>query len=435
MLLTACGGDSESAAGPVDQASAPLTYHRDIRALMGERCASCHQPGNIAPFSLTSYGEVYALRAAVAAAVESGSMPPWQPAAGCNEYLGDSSLDSAQRDKISAWVASGAPEGDPADYVKTVALTDTFASDLDMRLPEPYAPRLKPDDYRCFLLEWPADKPSFITGFRVAPDRLDMVHHVLAYIAAPEQVVAFRALDDADEGPGYTCYGGPGADSGIRPFQIGGWAPGAPSGRFPDGTGIEVQPGSLMVVQMHYNTLTTASAADQSSMQVMLADQVERPALTMLATAPRWLQPGGMTIPAGQAEVTHSQELDIALFFAFLGGAQIGLAQGDAFVVHAIGMHMHQLGRRGVATLVHADGSEQCLLDIPDWDFAWQGSYRLATPITMQPEDRIRVTCTWDNSAANQRFEGGQQVAPRDVEWGEGTQDEMCLVPLFITAP
>ena len=72
-------------------------------------------------------------------------------------------------------------------------------------------------------------------------------------------------------------------------------------------------------------------------------------------------------------------------------------------------------------------GGEECLIDIPRWDFNWQGGYQLAEPIVFNPGDELEIECHWDNSAANQPYVDGVQLAPVDVGWGEGTGDEMCL--------
>ena len=49
-LLLGCSG--EDAPGPT---AASPTFHRDVEPLLQEHCMSCHSPGNIAPFSLTTY--------------------------------------------------------------------------------------------------------------------------------------------------------------------------------------------------------------------------------------------------------------------------------------------------------------------------------------------------------------------------------------------
>src|SRR5262249_13395355 len=139
--------------------------------------------------------------------------------------------------------------------------------DRELKLPEAYTPALRPDDYRCFLLDWPEASQKFITGFGVPPGNAAIVHHVLAYAEPPAQVARYQAYDDADPRRGSTCFGGPRpatADGTDLPNQLGGWAPGVLGIDFPASTGIGVEPGSKIVVQMHYNTSDTPPAPDQT---------------------------------------------------------------------------------------------------------------------------------------------------------------------------
>jgi len=55
-------------------------------------------------------------------------------------------------------------------------------------------------------------------------------------------------------------------------------------------------------------------------------------------------------------------------------------------------------------------------------------------PVTVGPGDTIRVSCTFDNSKADQPVIGAAQLQPRYVLWGEGTTDEMCLGMLSVAA-
>ena len=75
------------------------------------------------------------------------------------------------------------------------------------------------------------------------------------------------------------------------------------------------------------------------------------------------------------------------------------------------------------------DGSEECLVDIPNWDFNWQQTYAFLEDeiLVAQPGDEFRLTCVYDNSEANQPVVNGEQLEPRRVRWGDGTLDEMCL--------
>ena len=49
--------------------------------------------------------------------------------------------------------------------------------------------------------------------------------------------------------------------------------------------------------------------------------------------------------------------------------------------------------------------------------------------------DELRLQCHFDNSAGNQPVVDGVPEEPRDIHWGEGTTDEMCLGMLQITRP
>jgi hypothetical protein len=442
LPLAGCGSEPDTGPGSPDDpdSGAPaLTYHRDTRAIIEARCAGCHRDGNIAPFPLTTYEEVAPLAAAMAGAISSGEMPPWQPAGDCNSYGDDFSLGDQEREALLAWLGNGAPAGDPADYEPPEMSGDPFQPDVTLKMPEAYTPAADAhDDYRCFLLEWPETAPMYVTGAQVQPDQRGMVHHVIVYEVGPDEVETVRALDEAEAGPGYTCYGGP-LTQGARDTRLGQlmtWVPGQPGASFPAGTGIRVEPGSLLVMQMHYNVDHAVSGPDQSSVSFSLAAEVERPAVLQLMTSPFWLEPGGMPIPAGESDVTHAADLNVHLFLAFLGlSDDIGLEAGGNVVVHNVGMHMHELGTRGRVAVLRQSGLEECLLDIPEWDFHWQGGYRLATPTIVGPNDRVSLQCWWDNSAANQPL--GDDDLPREpqyTEWGEGTGDEMCLTGLYITA-
>ena len=68
------------------------------------------------------------------------------------------------------------------------------------------------------------------------------------------------------------------------------------------------------------------------------------------------------------------------------------------------------------------------LLEIPAWAFAWQETYRLREPVRLNPGDELYVECHFDNSQPGQGIGGHAPSLPvRDVNWGEGTTDEMCI--------
>jgi hypothetical protein len=113
-------------------------------------------------------------------------------------------------------------------------------------------------------------------------------------------------------------------------------------------------------------------------------------------------------------------------------GARLGRVFAGARVFAATG-HMHQLGTNVRLDVVRADGTSECLVDIGPWDFNWQRQYAFAMPLDIGADDALRITCRYDNSAGNQPLVDGTPIEPRDVRWGEGSLDEMCMVYLAFT--
>jgi hypothetical protein len=412
-----------------DAGDTPLrTWHKDARAVVERSCSGCHSPGQIAPFSLTDFDSVVPLAVAVRAAVASGSMPPGEPGPDCNGYDRPNALTEAARAALLGWIDDGLRLGDEADYRAPPAPSGGMSrTDLILEMPVDYLPRTSPDDYRCFLIDWPEDRQRFITGINVIPGNPAVVHHVIAFLVHPPLVERFRGKDEREEGVGYTCFGGPGEImNGVD--WLGSWAPGGVGYDLPAGTGIAVPAGSLVVLQVHYNTLTVAPQADKSAIAFRLDDTVERASLWLPWTNPFWVSNEiPMLIPAGATGVHHSFSFDPTVdFVARPFGA------GVPFEIHMVGLHMHLLGKTVRLSIDRAGGTTTCLEQIPDWDFDWQGGARLSEPVRFDPGDSIRIDCTWDNTPSRQPVIDGVRQQPRDVHWGEGTTDEMCLGLMYV---
>jgi len=415
VVLAACGSSG----------SAVPTWHRDVRSIVTGNCAGCHTAGaSIAPFVFESYTDVFVRRDLVRQQVESRKMPPWPPGPGCAEYAGDGSLPDKDRATLLSWLDHGAPEGNPADARPASPPPPAGLSRVDraLRLATPYAPVQSPDEYRCFLLDWPETERRYVTGFVARPGNAAIVHHALVFIATPDRVAQFQALDDADPAPGYACFGGPGGVTAV----LGAWAPGSRGGDFPAGTGVPIDPGSKLILQIHYNAARGPRQLDQTSIELKLDSAVTREAFVLPWANPSWITLHSMTIPAGQPDVTYSFTFAPSPFLATITS---GAIPPGPFTVYAAATHQHLRGTHNRLEIQRANGVKECLLDIPRWDFHWQGSYALKVPTRVQAGDSLSIECHWDNSAKNQP--GG--VAPRELNWGEGTDDEMCLGFLYIT--
>jgi mono/diheme cytochrome c family protein len=410
------GADS-GAGGPFEGVS----YQEHIRPLLELNCVQCHRQGGIGPFTLESWADVEPLAAEIVQVVQSGVMPPWMPADDCADLRDERRLDEAEVALFAEWGFDGYHEGDPATYSAPEHPESPLNAPprFEITPAAAYQPdRDLPDDYRCLPLDHTFGADTYITATDIVPGVRDMVHHVIFYGVLPDQVGAMEALDASDDGPGYTCFGGSGVS---RAVMLGGWVPGSPAMVWPEGAALRLPEGSRIVAQFHYN-LTNYGRDDEipsdlSEVHIWTLPADETPEklveFTLVADV-------GILIPAGESSSVHEMELPIPL------------------PVEVVGVlpHMHTLGE---AIRVDVDRGQDnlCLVDIPSWDFSWQQLYNFpdGAPMRLHAGDTLRLTCEFDNSASNQPVVNGERAEPRDVRWGEGTFDEMCLVYVAIARP
>jgi hypothetical protein len=423
------GAGADASGSDTGVVTTGLTFHKDVRPIMTSKCIGCHTTGGFAPFPLVTYADVIAERAMVAGAVDSKVMPPWPPDDSCNTYQHDRSLTDAERNTIVTWARGDAAEGDPATYVAPSGASVTpIRVDATMQMPTPYTMVQSPDEYRCFVLDWSPTAVKYVTGLNVRPGDSQVVHHAIAFIINPSDVATVQSLDAADSAPGYTCFGGVGVNSAQ---WLGAWVPGTVPDTFPANSGIKVQPGSKIVLQMHYNTANATPAPDQSSLDVQLEDTVATEATVLKFTNPSWVKSHTMNIKAGDPDSVQSYAIDPTPYMSLITGSV--LPSNMPFKIWSAALHMHSRGVKGTLSIVHADGSKTCALQIDDWSFHWQGSYALGAALTFQPGDQLSIECHFDNSGDRQPLVDGRPVPVADVNWGETTEDEMCLGVFYAT--
>lgn len=218
---------------------------------------------------------------------------------------------------------------------------------------------------------------------------------------------------------------------------IGAWVPGNTPAQFPQDTGLLFPADGFIVMQMHYNT-SANSEPDQSQLILDTSDQLDIDAARVIAiNAPVEIPcPEGVTGEACSRDYAIAERGDGSDLVLPVCGQSLEqyLDQDPANAVSfcdqtvatsgwiiSIMSHQHTLGKTTRTVLNPDTPDEQILIDIPVWDFDWQGSYWYAEPIWLDVGDVIRVICTYDNSVSLSNPE------PRYVVAGEGTNDEMCL--------
>jgi hypothetical protein len=330
-----------------------------------------------------------------------------------------------------------------------------------LTMPRPYRPEPPPrstDEYRCFLIDPQLTAPAFITGSQFLPQNAEIVHHAILFRVAPGDVAQARTLDADAPGDGWTCFGGTGIATGGGRLSrldegaawIAAWAPGGGEAVLRKGTGYRMEPGSQIVMQVHYSLLALDGrppGADRSGVRLRMTGDVPgtRELQAKLLVAP-------VELPCAPGEKGQLCDRDWAVldvwsrFGEHAGGTVAGLnllcneggapragptqscdsTVRQAGTVYAVAGHMHLLGRSIKVELNPGTAKARTLLDVPVYDFDDQGARPLATPLRIKRGDVLRVTCTHD-ATLRAKLPALRDLPPRYVVWGEGTSDEMCL--------
>lgn len=399
---------------------------------------------------LTTYADAREHAARIALETRERRMPPWLPdTSACAPLDHSRALPPADIEALSKWAAAGAPEGIAADYRPTTPV-HTFAAVTGPpdRIATPdaaYAPkRGRADDYHCTVLDPKLDEPERIVALRIAPGAGAIVHHVLLFEVRKSGLDRVRELDDREPGPGYTCFGGIGVTPQVKPAKRGSgqlidfdaqmvvaWAPGAGATdvpgaptALPEGTAIHLAAGSRLVMQVHYSLENLQPAMTDKTQIEMWFAKDER-------------GPGGVSLPSPRKQAVWVPLLKYDFRVPSGAGpddprttarAEIGMP--FPLTVLGVAPHMHLRGRSAHIEALEDSGPAKCLLDVPRWDFHHQEAYWLHEGVRL---GRAALTCKWDNRAEAQPVTNGRRRPVKDLRWGEGTDDEMCLAFLYTT--
>jgi tetratricopeptide (TPR) repeat protein len=381
-------------------AQAQPTFARDIAPIVWARCASCHRPGEIGPFSLITYDDVRRHAAQIAAVTARRIMPPWKPVAGHGEFQSERRLTDRELELLQRWIAEGAPEGSAAERSQAPPLANDGwqfgPPDLVVRMPEEYAvPADGTDVFRTFVIPIPVDGPRYVRAIEFHPGNARVVHHANLGV---DRTRSSRQLDARDPEAGYA--GSMERDARYPEGQLLGWTPGQAPHPAPAGTQWRLEPGSDLVVQLH---LQPTGKIERVGVSVGFFFTDEPPSRT-----PAGLRLGSQTIdiPAGAPDYVITDRYQLPV---------------DVEVL-AVQPHAHNLARRMEASAELPDGTTRWLIAIDDWDFRWQDVYRYAAPLVLPKGTRLSMRYTYDNSAANPR---NPHRPPSRVVWGQNTTDEM----------
>jgi hypothetical protein len=335
----------------------------------------------------------------------------------------------------------------------TAGAASPHVTTITMEAQDPYtpsAPAGATDDYHCTLVNPHVTENSFIVSSHFYPNSIE-VHHAILFLIPPDLAKAAVAADQG--GKGWTCFGESALPGTVALNQISNtpwlaaWAPGHGEDVEPAGTGVRLPAGSMVVMQVHYNLLRgDKPVRSKLELHTVPSQTALKPiSLDLMPAPPDIPCPTGVTgalcnRSASLADLAQRFGPSAANFDAVLesicgrnpGDPPSGdttsctrpVAGGQDIV--RLGVHMHLLGRGMKIVLNPGTPGARTLLDVTNYNFDYQRSYTLKTPVLTKPGDTIGITCTYDPTL-RQELPQLRKLPPRYVTWGDGSSDEMCL--------
>ena len=166
------------------------TFYKDILPILQDHCQVCHRPREIAPMPLVTYAQTSRYAASIANMVLNRKMPPWFADARYGHFSNDPSLTLQQIETVSAWVAAGAPAGDP----KTAPAKREWAEgwnigepDAVVKMPKPVVlPRDGDVEYTYEIVPTHFSEDKWVQMSEVRPSSRENVHHAVVYVRPPD---------------------------------------------------------------------------------------------------------------------------------------------------------------------------------------------------------------------------------------------------------
>ncbi|MAB73970.1 MAG: hypothetical protein CMC99_03350 [Flavobacteriales bacterium] len=383
-----------------------VTFHADVAPIIYAHCTECHRVGEIGPMPLTTYDEVFVYGEFIEYVTATDYMPPWTPDDTYSHFVGERVLTDDEKATLSAWVAAGKPEGNPADNPGIPSFPEGSqigAPDMVMPMAEPYTHGGDmTDQYQVFVLPADPDNDLAIRALEVRPGNRTVSHHAILGLDVTGTAVN---LDAQDPEPGYESFGGFGFSAESNFF--GAWVPGALTLEYPPGIGRVIPAGADLLLQMHYGP-SPIEETDLTEVNVFFAEEpIEREVETGIM-GPQHLDQF-FFLPANQERTFHGT-MDVAADLSLL----------------SVAPHCHLIGVSWEVFATSPNNQDTIpLISIPSWDFNWQGFFTFPTLTKIPAGYTLHGIASYDNTSANPF---NPNDPPQNVTFGEGTTDEMFFV-------
>ncbi len=390
---------SSSAPASADQ----VTFNRDIAPIVFRSCATCHRPGEAAPFSLLNYYDAKKHARQIVQVTQSRAMPPSLPEPQKLKFADELRLADVEINQIQRWVEQGEVEGDPADLPPPPKFVEGWRlgkPDLVLTANKPLTlPPSGTDTYWNFIFPVPIQETRWVKAVEIRPGDKRYVHH--ANILVDREGSSRKR--EAELGAGF---GGMEIRLESQVFDPDShllfWKPGTIPYVEPEGMALRLDKGTDLILNTHLQPSGKPEVIQPSiGLYFTPHPATKLPMLLQLENDAK------LDIPAGQKDFLVTDDFTLPIDVELL----------------AIYPHAHYLGKDIQASATLPDGTQETLIHIPHWNLNWQAVYRYAEPVRLPEGTKVSLRYVYDNSDENPL---NPNHPPARVKGGNRSTDEMC---------
>jgi hypothetical protein len=401
----------------VSKAQQP-TWAADVAPILYKHCVSCHRVDGVGGFTLETWTDAQNAAEGMLTAVQSRYMPPWRADPAYRHFKDENYLSDTDIATIEAWVNGAQLPGDLSqapplpNFQNGSQLT---AVDLVLETP-PYTVAQNTDEYRAFAIPTNFSTTKYFNEIEIVPGNDAIIHHIVLYVDPTDEPLQ---KDLADPGPGFKTNGMVGSITDNAEL-IGEWTPGGTPIKLPPQFGYKIPPNGYFIMEIHFAPGHLGATDEGSQINLKLTDHTPIRELYygVLAYGDTW---GGLVNPPFKIPANTEHKLIAELKVSDLSPLPLSL--------FSLTPHAHVLGKSFKAYSYRVGQTDTIpLVNVPRWDFFWQGTYTLQKPVKLNTNRRCRAEVVYDNTTNNPL---NPNNPPKDVFWGENTSDEMLY--LFAT--
>jgi peroxiredoxin len=351
-----------------------ISYEKDVSPILAKNCVACHSEGGIGPFAMTSYETVKGFSGMIREAIRTDRMPPYNADPHVGKFQGDMNLSPQDQQTLIHWIEAGASRGEGDDPLKINAKPapewELGTPDYIITLPAADVPASGIVDCQNPRVANTMPEGRWLRASQVKAGDRRAVHHLLSN-------------------------------------GVGGYAVGAETTVYPDGTGTWVAKDQQFQFQMHYTPYGKATT-DVTRVGLYFYPKDKPPTIlrrnAVIANA-------GIEIPPNQARWTETAYITFP----------------EKATLYSVFPHAHYRGEN-MEVSIRKPGSttEELIVSLPKYDFNWQRGYEFATPLKIEAGTKLITRYQYDNSKNNP----ANPDPSITVRWGEQSHEEMQYTAL-----